>query len=283
MLKTAFIGYGEAGAAFAGAPAWTGLARTFDIKFDDPAQAADVHARCRADGVGIAANLSELLTDADAVISVVTADQAVGAAQAASRMIGADRYYLDFNSVAPATKRQASAAIEATGSHYIDVAVMAPVRGSRLSTPLLVSGPEAERGREILVQLGFQQVRTVGVQIGDASAIKMLRSIVIKGIEALTVQCLLAADRADVVEEVLTALGSEWVARIGYNLERVVVHGERRAAELDEVALMLDSLDMPTEMVRAAAAVHRSLRVAGTLSDELQERFLASDIRRTIS
>ena len=85
------------------------------------------------------------------------------------------------------------------------------------------------------------------------------------------------------VEEVLTALGSEWVARIGYNLERVVVHGERRAAELDEVALMLDSLDMPTEMVRAAAAVHRSLRVAGTLSDELQERFLASDIRRTIS
>lgn len=283
MLKTAFIGYGEAGTAFAGAAGWAGSAQAFDIKFDDPTQAADVHARCRSDGVGAARDLSELVSDTDVVISVVTADQAVSAAQAASEAIGAARYYLDFNSVAPATKRQAAEAIEAAGSHYIDVAVMAPVRGSRLSTPLLASGPEAERGREILSQLGFQQVRTVGAQVGDASAIKMLRSIVIKGIEALTVQCLLAADRVDVVEEVLTALGSEWVARIGYNLERVVVHGERRAAELDEVALMLGSLGLPTEMVRAAAAVHRSLQTPGTLSSELQERFLTSEIRQALS
>lgn len=233
--------------------------------------------------MGAVRDLSRLLIDTDVVISVVTADQAVSAAKAASRAIGTGRYYLDFNSVAPATKRQAAEAIEGAGSHYIDVAVMAPVRGSRLSTPLLASGPQAERGREILSQLGFQQVRTVGAQVGDASAIKMLRSIVIKGIEALTVQCLLAADRADVVEEVLTALGSEWVARIGYNLERVVVHGERRAAELDEVALMLGSLGQPTEMVRAAAAVHRSLQIPGTLSSQLQERFLTPEIRQALS
>lgn len=283
MLKAGFIGYGEAARAFAGAGSWNGRASAFDIKINDPAQADALRASCRDDGVDDRASLADLVSQADVLISVVTADQALVAARDSGGLIGPGRFYLDFNSVAPLTKRKAAAEIDGCGGHYIDVAVMAPVHRSRLSTPLLVSGPEAERGREILAELGFQQVRSVGPEIGDASAIKMMRSIVIKGIEALTVQCLLAADKTGVVEEVLTALGSEWVARIGYNLERVVVHGERRAAELDEVAEMLVSLDMSPDLARAAATVHRSLRVPGTLSKELQERFLTPEIMRGLA
>lgn len=260
----ALIGFGEAGMAFASA--WTAPVRAWDIKTDDPATApakrAD-YARHRATG---AASLAEALAGAELVISVVTADQALAAAKAAAACLGPGTLYCDFNSVAPGTKQAAARLIEAAGGRYADVAVMAPVHPALLAVPLLVSGPQAAAAAEALTAIGFSP-RTVEGPVGQASTIKMLRSVMVKGIEALTAECFLAARSAGVAGEVAASLdaswpGTDWAARADYNLGRIREHGVRRAAEMDEVAKTLDQLGLGSEMARATAAVQRRLGAA---------------------
>jgi 3-hydroxyisobutyrate dehydrogenase-like beta-hydroxyacid dehydrogenase len=257
----ALIGFGEAGMAFASA--WDAPVRAWDIKTDDPATASAKRADyARHKAVGTA-TLADALAGADLVISVVTADQALAAAEAAAACLRPGALYCDFNSVAPGTKQAATAAIEAAGGRYVDVAVMAPVHPALLAVPLLASGPHAEAAVAALSAIGFAPVRVDG-PVGQASTIKMLRSVMVKGIEALTAECFLAARRAGVTDEVAASLdaswpGADWTARAAYNLDRMHEHGLRRAAEMDEVAKTLDALGQSSEMTRATANVQRRL------------------------
>ncbi|MBB3911192.1 DUF1932 domain-containing protein [Sphingomonas desiccabilis] len=190
-------------------------------------------------------------------MSLVTADQALEAAECAAATIASGSVYFDGNSVAPDTKRAAARRIEAAGAHYVDVAVMAPVRPALLSVPLLLAGRHADAGQALLAQLGFS-ARVVPGDVGAASAIKMLRSIVIKGLEALTAECLLSARAAGVEEEVLASLDAsfprwDWRTRADYNLDRMLVHGLRRAAEMRESAATAAGLGQSGAMAAATA------------------------------
>ncbi|MBV9882607.1 MAG: NAD(P)-dependent oxidoreductase [Sphingomonadaceae bacterium] len=254
----ALIGFGEAGMAFAGG--WRAAAVAYDIKTDDPALAAAKRADYARCGVTGAASLAEALDGAPLIVSVVTADQALAAAEAAARTIAPGALYCDFNSVAPQTKQAAARAIEAAGGLYADVAVMAPVHPAGLAVPLLVSGADA---CSALAALGFRPRRIEG-PVGRASTIKMLRSVMVKGIEALTAECFLAARQAGVADEVAASLdaswpGAGWATRADYNLGRMRAHGLRRAAEMEEVAATLEGLGQGGEMARATAIVQRRL------------------------
>ncbi|WP_220335017.1 DUF1932 domain-containing protein [Paracoccus thiocyanatus] len=148
--------------------------------------------------------------------------------------------------------------IEAAGGRYVDMAIMAPVHPRLHRTPILLAGPHAEAALAALTPLEMAP-KIAGIRVGEASAIKMLRSVMIKGMEALTAECLLAARRAGVEEAVLASLqasdpGWDWTARGAYNLERMMVHGARRAAEMHEVAATLRELGLPDRMAAAAAA-----------------------------
>jgi 3-hydroxyisobutyrate dehydrogenase-like beta-hydroxyacid dehydrogenase len=167
------------------------------------------------------------------------------------------------NSVAPATKRAAAAAIDARGGCYIDAAIMAPVKPTALGAPILVSGAESDAAVAALRTLGFTAVRTVGAEIGRASLIKMVRSVMIKGVEAVTAECLLAAQAGGVVDEVLASLGEPLGRQADYNLERVLVHGLRRAAEMQEVAQTLRDLGVEPRMTQGAVAWQRELGALG--------------------
>uniref|UniRef100_UPI0018EF1966 DUF1932 domain-containing protein n=1 Tax=Paracoccus binzhouensis TaxID=2796149 RepID=UPI0018EF1966 len=189
---------------------------------------------------------------------LVTADQALAAAKAAAAALPPGLLWLDGNSCAPGTKRRAAAAIEAAGGRYVDMAIMAPVHPRLHRTPALLAGPHAEAALAALAPLDMA-LAVEGPRVGDASAIKMLRSVMIKGFEALTAECLLAARRAGVEQAVLASLqasdpGWDWAARGAYNLERMMVHGARRAAEMQEVAATLRELGLPDRMATAAAA-----------------------------
>src|SRR5687768_15416864 len=109
----ALIGFGEAGMAFAGA--WDAPVHAYDIKTDDPATAEAKSADYAAHGAKGAATLGEALIGAGLIVSVVTADQALAAAEAAAPCLAPGALYCDFNSVAPATKQAAARAIEAAG------------------------------------------------------------------------------------------------------------------------------------------------------------------------
>lgn len=257
------IGFGEAAQAFAGAGAWKEVATAFDIKTRDPATQAAKRADYAAAGVRGCDDAGAAVRDCGHVISLVTADQALAAARDAALHIAPGALYFDMNSIAPGTKRAAAAAIAASGGRYIDVAVMAPVLPLRLAAPLLVSGPDAAAGAVALRAIGFGDVCVVGDAVGRASAIKMIRSVLIKGIEAVTAECLIAAEAAAVVEPVLASLGGDWHGKADYHLERMLTHGLRRAAEMEEVARTLEELAVEPVMTLGTIRRQRALGQLG--------------------
>ena len=256
----ALIGFGEAAQAFTAGwqSALPGFApRAFDIKTDDPllrdAKRAD-YARC---GAGGSATLAEALEGVDAIFSLVTADQANAAAQAAAACLPAGALFFDCNSCSPGAKRRSQAAIEGAGGRYVDTAVMAPVHPKLHRTPLLVAGSHVDEALALLSVLDMQ-AKPVEGGVGAASAIKMTRSVMIKGLEALVLECVLTGRANGVEDAVLDSLdasfpGFDWRSRAAYMMERAMTHGIRRAAEMREVALTVDEAGLEGRMARATA------------------------------
>lgn len=259
----AFIGFGEAGTAITGGWSDREGVRAYDIKSEDPTSAADQAALYSAVGVSGCVSRAEALYGVTAVFCTVTADRALIAAQQCADELARGAWWFDMNSCAPATKQRAAEVISKAGGRYVDVAVMAPVYPKRHQVPLLIAGEAADEAAEFLRGLEMQPV-VAGTKIGAASSIKMLRSIMVKGMEALSAECLLAATRAGVDGEVMESLsrnfpGMDWPQQIAYNLERMVVHGQRRAAEMEEVALTLRDLGLPDDMASAVVLWQRRM------------------------
>jgi len=260
MNKTiALIGFGEAGRTFAHGGNWREAAHVFDIKTQDAASAPAMRAAYAEHGVIGCDTLAQALADATAVLSLVTADQTPAAALAAAGGFPAGALFFDMNSVSPGAKQRNAAAIEAAGGRYVDVAVMAPVQPAALTVPLLASGPHAEAGAEALRAIGFTKVTICGDRVGAASATKMVRSVMIKGIEALTAEMLLAAQTAGVTDAVLGSLGGDWRQRADYNLDRMLAHGRRRAAEMEEVVATLEELGIEPLLTRGTVVRQRAM------------------------
>jgi 3-hydroxyisobutyrate dehydrogenase-like beta-hydroxyacid dehydrogenase len=260
----AFIGFGEAAQAFAQA----GAARAYDLKTSSPATRDAKLADYSRAGIAGCDTAAQALDNAEAALSLVTADQALVAARGFAGLLAPRALWLDMNSVAPDTKRAAAAEIEGAGGRYVDVALLAPVHPLRLAVPLLVSGPYASEGAAALTDIGFTDVRIVPGGIGAASTIKMIRSVMVKGLEALTSEWILAAEAAGVREEAIAALnaswpGTDWAAKADYNLDRMMVHGLRRAAEMEEVAKTLDALGTGSAMTRGTVERQRAIGALG--------------------
>jgi 3-hydroxyisobutyrate dehydrogenase-like beta-hydroxyacid dehydrogenase len=248
-FTVSLIGFGEAAQAFAGGAGWDACA--FDIA-DRQADLTRCHVARARDSRGA-------VSRAAAVLNLVTPVATLAAATAAAPHLAPDALWFDLTSVAPATKRAAAAVIEAGGGRYVDAAIMAPVLPRRRGVPILLAGPHAAAGEAVLAAAGFTDLRIVAGPVGMAAAIKMIRSVMIKGIEALTAECVLAAHRAGVTGEVLDSLEPDWAARADYNLDRMLVHGARRADELGEVVATLADLGVDPAMSRAAATWQRRL------------------------
>ena len=244
-MAIVLIGYGEAARAFVGG----GLAA-------DAAYDADLAKR---DGIAAHDNLASAMAKADIILSLVSADQVMIAAGNAAQHISPNALFCDMNSVAPETKRTAASVIEKAGGRYVDIAIMAPVYPKRMDVPLLVSGPHCAVGAATMSAAGFNDVRIVGDTVGKASAIKMIRSVMIKGVEALTAEMILAARAADVEAEVLASLGDGWADKAAYNLERMATHGARRAAEMEESMKTLASLGIDPMMTRGTIIRQREM------------------------
>lgn len=259
----ALIGFGEAGQAFAEGLRGEGVARiaAWDILFPDPVRGAPLREAAARLGVRQAANCHEALREADIVISAVTASSNLDAAQSARDGLSAGQFYLDINSVSPQRKREA-AGIVADRARFVDVAVMAPVLPLRHKTPLLVAGP-ASADLAVLLRGCGMNVDVAGAEVGAAIAMKMVRSVMIKGLEALTQECFLAAQAGGVEDRLIASLTQtfptlDWARIADYNLERMASHGIRRAAEMREVAKTLE--DMGVEPLMTRGTIERQQR-----------------------
>lgn len=248
-MKIAIIGFGEAGHMFG-----KHLARQADVHAYDLKQSDDIKAKAASAGVAFHAEISTAIEGAKWVLSLVTAEQAPIAAREAGQYLSADQYFLEMNSIAPETKR-ANASI---CKNLVDIAIMAPVYPKQSEVPLLLSHAEGEAISNALSSLGLN-IRCVGSEIGRAAAIKMCRSVMIKGMEALTLECFQTAEFYDVEEEIKSSLhgsfpGMGWDEdRVDYWFERVSSHGIRRAEEMREVAKTVRDAKVNSKMSQTVA------------------------------
>jgi 3-hydroxyisobutyrate dehydrogenase-like beta-hydroxyacid dehydrogenase len=265
--RIAFIGFGEAGQAIASGLREEGVAQiaAWDILFPEPAggklkqAAGDI-------GVRVASSGQDAVLGADIVIAAVTAASSFEAAQQTAPHLAGNPYYIDVNSVSPGRKRDTDALL-AGKVRYVDLAILSPILPARHKAPMLLAGPHADAIRPILDSFGMK-VSVAGPKTGAAAAIKMVRSVMIKGIEAVTMECFLAAARAGVVEEVAASLKNnyptlDWGKVAEYNIERMASHGTRRAAEMEEVADTLRELGVEPLMTNATVKRQREMGSIG--------------------
>jgi 3-hydroxyisobutyrate dehydrogenase-like beta-hydroxyacid dehydrogenase len=234
------VGYGEVGRILAEDLRKDGVkVLAYDIKLGGE------HARPLQDhaagiGVALAASHADLASRADFIVSAVTASQAVPVAQACAAAVKTGAWFLDFNSASPGAKQRAAKLIEAAGARYVEGAVMTSVPPYRIKVPLLLGGAGAAELAPLINELGFN-AKVASDQLGVASAVKMCRSIMIKGMEAMVIEAFTTARAYGVEDQVLASLketfpGIDWEKQGAYFFQRVIEHGRRRAEEVREVA-----------------------------------------------
>jgi 3-hydroxyisobutyrate dehydrogenase-like beta-hydroxyacid dehydrogenase len=214
----------------------------------------------RDHGVALTASHADLAARADFIVSAVTASQAVPVAQACAPAVKANAFFLDFNSASPGAKQRAAKLIEAAGGRYVEGAVMTSVPPYRIKVPLLLGGPTAEELAPLLVQLGFA-AKVASNELGVASAVKMCRSIIIKGLEAMTIECFTTARAYGVEDAVLASFketfpGIDWEKQGAYFFQRVIEHGRRRAEEVREVAETVREIGLTPWSAQGTAERH---------------------------
>jgi len=254
--RIGFVGFGEAGYHIANGLRQSGISSiaAFDIKVTEK-----MRDRAREAGTRLVSTNRELAESCEVMISAVTADQALNAANQNSPHLTTHHLYADVNSVSPGMKQSIARAIEAAGARFAEIAMMAPVPPYGQKVPMLAGGKGAPEFVEKLAPFGIS-AEIVSREVGTAAATKMFRSIMVKGMEALITECVLGATRYNADERVFASLtetfpGIQWKELADYMVGRVVVHGERRAREMEEVAATLREIEV--EPIMAEAIVRR--------------------------
>jgi len=260
MTRVALVGLGEVGRTFAEDLRAAGIRdlTVWDSAFVDPASPASINVR--ALGIATSGSAPSAVAGADLVVSAVTAAQCVAAAQSTVPGLTAGTWFFDLNSSSPGHKHAAAHAVDATGARYVEAALMSPIGPRRLASPFLLGGPHAREFATVAATFGVSDVTVVSDEVGRAAATKLCRSVVVKGLESLLTEALLAARVHGVEREVLESLPNilppaDWDAVAGYFIARSLQHGERRAEEMEEAAATVAEAGIDPWM--SAAAVER--------------------------
>ena len=241
FARLGLVGYGEVGKIFAaGLKAQVSTVSAWDLKFDAPLTRDEQRGHAERAAVLACESMAQLCQSADLVISAVTASNTLAVAQAAAAHIQPGAVFLDLNSASPGSKQQAAALIDGAGAHYVEAGVMTSVPPYGIRVPMLLGGARAVELAEVLALWGMN-AKPVSRELGVASAIKMCRSVMIKGLEALVIESYATARAYGVEDHVLPTLQEtfpsiDWTQQGAYFFSRVVQHGQRRAEEMREAA-----------------------------------------------
>ena len=260
------VGYGEVGKVFtAGLKNSVDSVSAWDLKFDaagatsTAARDAELAHAAQA-GVHVCESLQALCEKADLVISAVTAANTLDVAQAAAAHLRPGAIFLDLNSASPGTKQQAAHVIDAAGAFYVEAGVMTSVPPYGIRVPMLLGGAQAQALAEKLRGFGMD-AKVVASQIGVASAVKMCRSVMIKGLEALVIESYTTARKYGVEDYMIPTLAEtfpsiDWEKQGAYFFSRVAQHGKRRAQEMREAANTVREAGFEPWMAAAIAEKH---------------------------
>lgn len=250
MTRIAVLGLGEAGRLYA-----YGLARAgAEVRGYDPAASLDP-AELAGAGVTRTGRLADAVAGADLVISLVGARSAENVAEEA--MGASSALFADFNTAAPDVKERIAALGARRGVAVTDVAVLAPAYRAAERTPLLASGPGAAELARLLHPFGVP-VETVDADAGAAARLKLLRSVFMKGLAAVVLESLGAAESAGEAPwlraQIATELGPDGDALVSRLLAGTYTHAERREHEVRDALAALEAAGQPSDMTRGTLA-----------------------------
>jgi 3-hydroxyisobutyrate dehydrogenase-like beta-hydroxyacid dehydrogenase len=256
--RICLLGFGEVGQTLAADLRERGAHNlvAWDLKFAD--RNGDLVKRAQAVSVEAATSAQHAAKGASLVLSAVTAAQDVAAAQSFAAHLDAQSFFVDLNSASPSVKQQAQAVIDTGSGRYVEAVIMAPIAPKRMASPILLGGPHAKACETLVRSVGFTGVETFSDRVGQASAAKMCRSVIIKGLESLLTESLLSARHYGVENTVIESLnnllpGHDWRALARYMISRSLLHGVRRAEEMREVALTVSESGLSPWMSSACA------------------------------
>ena len=260
MLALGFIGFGEAGSTIARGLRTAGVDRilAYDINTNDSTFGPRILERAAEAQTTMVESPEALANSCDIIFSTVTSSSSLDAAKQTVAFLTSRHTYADLNSVSPALKQEIERVISASGASFVEIAVMAPVLPYGHKVPMLLGGAGAQALAKMMAPFGMRMDVLEGAQVGSAAAVKMCRSIVVKGLEALLFECVMAATKFDADTLVFASLdesfpGMNWKKLADYTSGRVVVHGERRAREMEEVAETLKAIGIDPIMAEATA------------------------------
>ena len=285
-MKLCLIGFGEAGQSIAASLGSEGRVdlRVFDLRFRN-SNAGDLLDAARKANAATFDKLADAVLDANIVLSLVVGSAAVSVAADAAQHLHAGQVYVDLNSVSPKSKSEAAEHVHRAGADFIEAAVMARVPPYGHRVPLLLAGSKAESVGKVLNAIGMN-TEAVGTVVGQASMNKLLRSIVVKGTEALLFEALTVAEAYGISDRLLDSLKSDfidtdWRKLASYYLGRTAMHGARRVTEMGESAAMLSEIGF--EPVMADAARRRIAWAHGVLRDHRWPNGEPADYREIIA
>lgn len=260
VRRIGLVGYGEVGTIFgAGLRPRVDSVAAWDLKFAEAGGREPAQAR----GIVACMSMQELCAGSELVISAVTASNTLAVAEEAAPFLQPGAIFLDLNSASPGTKQKAAAVVDARGAHYVEAGVMTSVPPYGIRVPMLLGGARAA-GLAALLQSWDMDAKPVSDRLGVASAIKMCRSVMIKGLEALVIESYATARAYGVEDHVLPTLQEtfpsiDWAQQGAYFFSRVVQHGQRRAEEMREAAHTVGEAGLPPLMAAAIAARQQSV------------------------
>lgn len=254
--RVALIGFGEVGQTLGADLVKAGVeVSAHDILFGAPDSAPSRATRTIAVRKG--ASAKDAIANAELIVSAVTAASDVDAARSVTSGIPRGAFYVDLNSVSPATKTVCARIVDDAGGRYVEAAVMTPINPRGIGSPMLLGGAHAASFLERAAPLGFN-AKVFSSTLGQAAAVKMCRSVIIKGVEALLTESMLAARYYGVEKPVLDSLSDllpagDWEKIARYFISRSLGHGVRRAEEMREAAKTVDEAGVAPLMASATA------------------------------
>jgi len=263
-MNVTIVGFGEAGPVFGSHLKDAGFKVTaWDKLQADTSSAEQQIAKTKSLGITPAASMPDAVSSADLIISTVTASQALNAAEQAISGLRAGSQWLDLNSVSPSTKQAVHDVVSSKGVLFTEGVAMDTVPSKGAQVPILLCGPQSQTLSQMLNDVGLN-TRSVAMTLGAASTTKLLRSILIKGMEALFAESMEAAGKVDMQDEVINSLqatypGIDWQKVAGYQLSRATLHAARRASEMRQAQQLVEQLEVDSIMTAAIAERQQNL------------------------
>lgn len=254
-----FIGFGEAAFWIARGLRTQGVTTTvaYDLHTDTPKRGDLIRQRAEEAGTRLLPSMAAVAPECDLVVSAVTASAAKAVGEEAAEYLEPRHVYVDINSVSPAVKQAIGAAVGGSGASFVEAAVMSTVPPLGHAVPMILCGPGAPAFADRMTAYGMR-FEVLDGPLGSAAAIKMFRSVIIKGLEALMLECVLGAEQYGAADKVFSTIsasmpGIDWNQLAHYMIGRTAIHAERRVHEMEEVARTLADIGVDPIMASATA------------------------------